>query len=143
MAAIVPSSFRGTVRLNTGPGSTSTANSIVATCNITASALSKPHDGTADVNYTFKSDGAVNINWDESTTTGLTELSGWGGSVSLPSGLNADIEAWSGTINVGDVEYGTFTSQWRKSKLTTANLTGNASGKLRIGAANTKPLPTS
>lgn len=142
MAEIDLSSFRGTVRLNAGPGSTSTANSVVATCTITSTDLGKNHNGVGSFGINFESDGAVKINWNEATAAGgVLELSGWGGSVTLPTGFNADLDAWSASINQDSVVFGTFSSRWKKSKQGTGQLTGNATGVLQYRAANTQPTP--
>lgn len=138
--AIDLSAWRGTVRLNAGPGSSSTANSIVATCNITSVALSKSAEGDAEVSFSFESDGDVKDNWNVATTGTVTDLKGYGGSVTLPSGFNASLSNWSANINQDTSVYSVFGSRMKRSKQATGQMTGSAAGVMKTGGTNTAPL---
>lgn len=124
--------WRGTVKLNAGPGSSSTANSIIATANITTVNPSKSAEGDAEITLNFESDGAVRLNGVTSGTA--SDLKGWGGSVTLPSGFNVTLNAWSASITQGTTTYSVFDSRWQKSKQTTGIMTGSASGVLQAKA---------
>ena len=131
--AIVISNFTGTASFNADG-----TNKLEGTFNFRRIGLSRPHDGKMDFSADFESDGAVALEtWSETSPTSMTQIAGFSGGVTLPSGFNASFDAWSADINMDTVVYSTFDSQWKASKITTGNVTGSCSGVVTIGS----PVP--
>jgi hypothetical protein len=68
-------------------------------------------------------------------------VGGTTGNVTSATGFNADFDAWSATITMETAVYATFASLWKKSKVTTGNVTGSVSGVVQYDATTTAPMP--
>jgi hypothetical protein len=130
------SGFRGAA--NFAFDGTATTNSISGTFNFTNAKINRPHDGKCEFSADFVSDGQVTLNGMTNGTNGA-DIAGFGGGVVMTQGtattplFRANFDSWSATINSGTVEYGTFASRWKNSKLTTGNMTGSCTGVVRDG----------
>ena len=133
--------FRGVTYLCAD--TTATTNSISGTFNYKNVKLTRAADGKLDFSADFVSDGSVNCFGFTATGTSAIDVAGWGGNAicyegTVTSGtvylFSVTLNAWSADIAMGTVEYSTFASQWKASKLTTGNVTGSVSGVATLGA---------
>ena len=70
-----------------------------------------------------------------------TDVAGHGGDVTLPSGLNLSINAWSATVDIDLIEIpASFGSPWNTHALGQGKITGSLTGKVRFDGASTKPI---
>ena len=134
MAAIDPTAFTGATTLTATTGCT-----IDGTMNFTNVTIDRQDKNEARFTANFESDGACNITWDETGTA--SHISGEGGAITLPSGLNVDADGWSASVNVDTTVYSTFASSWKNSKITNAQVTGTVTGVVQFDGANTQPVP--
>lgn len=119
-----------------------TGCTITGTFNVTnwSGNVSREATEPATVTLAIVSDGEVSINaWDETGTQG--HVTGNGGGVTLPSGINMEVRGWSVSLDIDQASYGTFSSGWKYNKAKTAQMTGTVTGVLLYDGANSQPLP--
>ena len=113
-------------------------NKITGTFNFKNVRMERPHDGKMSFSADFISDGTAGVVMNGFTAGTATDIAGWGGSATLPSGFSANLDSWSLTVNQETVEYSTFASRWKQSKTTVGNVTGSCAGVVQTDS----PLPS-
>jgi len=136
---IVLSSFAASCTFDAGAyGGT---NQVTGTFNFKRAELNRPHDGKGEFTADLESDGAITmVGWDTTSASSVQDISGFGGGLTA-AGFSVDFDAWRLSIDVDTVVYSTFSSQWKRSKFGTAQMTGSCTGVLQSGTNG--PVPQS
>ncbi len=73
----------------------------------------------------------------------MANVTGDGGSITLPTGFNPKVDGWSATLTINGVEVTDFDSgDFEEYELTNMRLEGSFTGQGEYNASSTAPLPT-
>jgi hypothetical protein len=139
MAVIDYASMRGSMTLTAETGCS--ISGTFAFSNWSTNRVSRGGTEVVRFSASFVSDGPTTITHDTSGS-GPYHVTGVNGSVTLPSGFNGEVEAFSWSANPELAIYGTFSSASKYAKIKQGNVTGTVEGVMTFDAASTQPIPS-